>query len=85
MESSADKTAALYKEFRDSYVRLTDRTANRASKLYEAMSDTPLGLGDVFAFGVVDEAVLKFSLASAQAHAETAMLAVAEYLAKDEA
>ena len=84
MESSAEKTAALYNELRESYVRLGDRTANRASKLYEAMSDTPLGLGEVFAFGVVDEAVLKFALASAQAHAETAVLAVAEYLAKEE-
>jgi hypothetical protein len=84
MEGSADKTAVLYNELRDSYVRLADHTANRASKLYETMLDTPLGLGDVFAAGAADEAVLKFSLAAAQATAETAMLAVAEYLAKAE-
>jgi hypothetical protein len=83
MEGSADKTAALYNELRESYVRLADRTANRASTLYENMLDTPLGVGDVFAVGALDEAVLKFSLAAAQATAETAMLAVAEYLAKE--
>ena len=81
-ETPCDRGVAIYNELRSTFASLpTKRVEPRVTELLEGTKDLPINIGGLSG---VDEMILRSTTALTQAMTESALAAVAVYLARHE-